>query len=100
MLFWLQPSSSGGGVNEIKLGMLKFAVTKQDSVIDKLVTEMVPSHVEKEVPMLPAHLIFMGVRYVDYVNDERLMQSFLTSAISAIKKAVTVSFTIFLQGFS
>jgi len=82
-------SSPNGTPIPSKLGLLKFTTEQQEGIITKLVIEMKPAHVEKEVPGLPAHIIFMGVRYVDHVNDERLMQSFLTAAISAIKKSVT-----------
>lgn len=71
-------------------GMLQFTSTDQDEVVAKLILDIQPPAVEKEVPGLPAHIVFMGLRYVDHINDERLMQSYLTAVISSVKKRVTV----------
>lgn len=72
-----------------KLGLLKFSAANQDAIVKKLITDMRPEYVDKEVPGLPAHIIFMGIRYIDNVNQERLMQSYLTAVISAIKRRAT-----------
>ena len=71
-------------------GFLEFKPEVESELINKLVFEVEPSHLEKEVPGLPAHLIFMAVRFVDNVNDERWMQRFLASAINGIRKTVKV----------
>ncbi|XP_057301771.1 unconventional myosin-Va-like isoform X2 [Hydractinia symbiolongicarpus] len=70
-------------------GMLQFTSTDQAEVVAKLILDIQPTAVEKEVPGLPAHIVFMGLRYVDHINDERLMQSYLTGVISSVKKRVT-----------
>ena len=60
-------------------------------MINKLIIELEPSVVEREVPGLPAHLIFMAVRFVDNINDERWMQRLLANAINGIRKTVKVN---------
>ncbi|XP_047130704.1 unconventional myosin-Va isoform X1 [Hydra vulgaris] len=69
-------------------GMLNVKGEYQEKVINKLITELHPSQVDKEVPGFPAHLLFMGIRYIDHNSEERLMQSYLTAVISGIKKKV------------
>jgi len=74
---------------EKRLGMLKFNPSNQDLIVRKLVTDLNPEHVEKAMPGLPAHIMFMSIRYIDHVNQERLMQSYLTAIISSIKRRAT-----------
>ena len=74
---------------EKRLGMVKFNASNQDLIVRKLVTDLNPEHVEKAMPGLPAHIMFMSIRYIDYVNQERLMQSYLTAIISSIKRRAT-----------
>jgi len=74
---------------EKKQGMIKFSASIQDDLVRKLVTDLNMEHVEKEMPGLTAHIMFMSIRYIDFVNQERLMQSYLTTIISSIKKRAT-----------
>eukprot|EP00794_Sanderia_malayensis_P004645 gene4645-5253_t len=69
-------------------GVLEFKSDKEAELIGALVNQLEPISVEKEVPGLPAHLIFMAIRYVDALNDERGLQSLLANAITAIRKTV------------
>ena len=75
-----------------KRGMVLFSSENESLLIDKLVLEMQPAQVELDVPGLPAHLIFMCVRYVDDKNDERLMQDLLTNVVKSIRKVVKVGY--------
>ena len=71
-------------------GFLEFKPEAENELISKLIHEIDPNSLEKEVPGLPAHLLFMAIRYVDYVNNERRMQNLLANAINAIRKRVKV----------
>ena len=71
-------------------GFLEFKPEAEHELISKLIQEVDPNSLEKEVPGLPAHLLFMAIRYVDHVNNERGMQSLLANAINAIRKRVKV----------
>lgn len=45
----------------------------------------------KELPGLPAYILFMCIRHTDYMNDDEKVRSLLTNTINAIKKVVKVS---------
>ena len=76
-------------------GFLEYKQEIEPEVINKLIIELEPPSVEKEVPGLPAHLIFMAVRYADHINDERWMQRLLASAIKGIRTTVKVMNIVF-----
>uniref|UniRef100_A0A669P854 Myosin VC n=1 Tax=Phasianus colchicus TaxID=9054 RepID=A0A669P854_PHACC len=40
------------------------------------------------IPGLPAHILFMCVRYADYLNDADMLKSFINVTIDGIKQAV------------
>lgn len=69
-------------------GFLEYKPEAENELIARLISEVEPSVLEKEVPGLPAHLMFMAVRFVDNINDERWMQRLLANAINGIRKTV------------
>ncbi|KAJ6664118.1 hypothetical protein lerEdw1_008333 [Lerista edwardsae] len=40
------------------------------------------------IPGLPAHILFMCVRYADYLNDDDMLKSFMNMAINGIKQVI------------
>lgn len=42
------------------------------------------------IPGLPAHILFMCVRYADYLNDADMLKSFMNATIDGIKQVVKV----------
>lgn len=42
------------------------------------------------IPGLPAHILFMCVRYADYLNDADMLKSFMNVTIDGIKQVVKV----------
>ena len=80
---------------------MEYKPEAENELIARLISEVEPSVLEKEVPGLPAHLMFMAVRFVDNINDERWMQRLLANAINGIRKTVKVSLhlrsTFFIQ---
>lgn len=42
------------------------------------------------IPGLPAHILFMCVRYADYLNDPDMLKSFMNVTIDGIKQVVKV----------
>lgn len=42
------------------------------------------------IPGLPAHILFMCVRYADSLNDASMLKSLMNSAINGIKHVVKV----------
>ena len=54
------------------------------------------------IPGLPAHILFMCVRYADSLNDANMLKSLMNSTFSGIKHVVKVgtAFDIGLWYFS
>uniref|UniRef100_A0A8D2PJW2 Myosin VC n=1 Tax=Zosterops lateralis melanops TaxID=1220523 RepID=A0A8D2PJW2_ZOSLA len=50
-------------------------------------TQMGP-FVVNMIPGLPAHILFMCVRYADYLNDADMLKSFMSATIDGIKQVV------------
>ena len=45
------------------------------------------------IPGLPAHILFMCVRYADSLNDADMLKSLMNSTINGIKQVVKVGTT-------
>ena len=67
-----------------KRGMIEFHISDVDLIVKQLINDLSPGQVSDQIPGLPAHLLFMCVRYCDHVNDDEKLQTLLTSAIGAI----------------
>jgi myosin-5 len=63
---------------------MEFAISDVDLIVKQLIHDLSPGQVSDQIPGLPAHLLFMCVRYCDHVNDDEKLQTLLTSSISAI----------------
>lgn len=50
------------------------------------------------IPGLPAHILFMCVRYADSLNDANMLKSLMNSTINGIKQVVKVG-TVFDIGY-
>lgn len=48
------------------------------------------------IPGLPAHILFMCVRYADSLNDAGMLKSLMNSAINGIKQVVKVGMPLIL----
>lgn len=46
------------------------------------------------IPGLPAHILFMCVRYADSLNDANMLKSLMNSAINGIKHVVKVGVAV------
>lgn len=46
------------------------------------------------IPGLPAYVLFMCVRYADYLNDEAKLKSLMNAIISSVKKVIMVRSTL------
>lgn len=56
-----------------------------------LPTELKPKGVVVNmIPGLPAYILFMCVRYADYLNDEAKLKSLMNATICAVKKVIMV----------
>ena len=64
--------------------MIEFSISDVDLIVKQLIHDLSPGQVSDQIPGLSAHLLFMCIRYCDYMNDDEKLQTLLTSAISAI----------------
>ncbi|XP_011228884.1 unconventional myosin-Vc isoform X1 [Ailuropoda melanoleuca] len=71
------------------LGMLEYKTEDEDKLIQNLILDLKPRGVVVNmIPGLPAHLLFMCVRYADSLNDASMVKSLMNSTINGIKQVV------------
>ncbi|KAM6201370.1 unconventional myosin-Vc [Rhynchocyon petersi] len=71
------------------LGMLEYKKEDEDKLIQNLILDLKPRGVVVNMmPGLPAHILFMCVRYADSLNDASMLKSLMSSAINGIKQVV------------
>ncbi|CAH2273930.1 unconventional myosin-Vc [Pelobates cultripes] len=71
------------------LGMLEFAQDDESKLISNLILDLKPRGVVVNmIPGLPAHIMFMCVRYTDYINDADRIKSLMNASINGIKEVI------------
>ncbi|XP_068168579.1 unconventional myosin-Vc [Antennarius striatus] len=71
------------------LGMFKYKREDEPKLIHNIILDLKPRGVVVNmIPGLPAYILFMCIRHVDYVNDEAKLKSLMDATISAIKQVV------------
>ncbi|KAG8505333.1 Unconventional myosin-Vc [Galemys pyrenaicus] len=71
------------------LGILKYKQEDEAKLIQNLILDLKPRGVVVNmIPGLPAHILFMCVRYADSLNDADMLKSLMNSAINGIKQVV------------
>ncbi|XP_072664647.1 unconventional myosin-Vc isoform X1 [Canis lupus baileyi] len=71
------------------LGMLEYKTEDEEKLIQNLILDLKPRGVVVNmIPGLPAHILFMCVRYADSLNDAGMLKSLMNSAINGIKQVV------------
>ncbi|KAL1782074.1 unconventional myosin-Vc isoform X1 [Sigmodon hispidus] len=75
------------------LGMLEYKKEDEAKIIQNLILDLKPRGVVVNmIPGLPAHILFMCVRYADSLNDADMLKSLMNSAINGIKHVVKEHF--------
>jgi len=69
--------------------MLEYKNEDQTKILKTLIYELDPMVAVKEMRNLPAYLIFMMIRYTDFVNEDERVRSLLMSATGYLKKRIT-----------
>ncbi|KAM3609650.1 uncharacterized protein V6R79_018209 [Siganus canaliculatus] len=70
-------------------GMLEYREGDERRLLKNVVTDLKPRGVAVSVvPALPAYIIFMCLRYADYVNDDQRVSTLLNSTITSIKGVI------------
>ncbi|XP_044129759.1 unconventional myosin-Vc, partial [Bufo gargarizans] len=71
------------------LGMLEFLPEDESKLIVNLILDIKPRGVVVNmIPGLPAHILFMCVRYTDYINDADRIKSLMNASINGIKQVI------------
>uniref|UniRef100_A0A8C3KKK9 Myosin VC n=1 Tax=Calidris pygmaea TaxID=425635 RepID=A0A8C3KKK9_9CHAR len=71
------------------VGMMEYKKEDEDRIIQNLILDLKPRGVVVNmIPGLPAHILFMCVRYADYLNDADMLKSFMNVTIDGIKQVV------------
>uniref|UniRef100_A0A8D2PJ69 Myosin VC n=1 Tax=Zosterops lateralis melanops TaxID=1220523 RepID=A0A8D2PJ69_ZOSLA len=73
------------------IGMMEYKKEDEERIIQNLILDLKPRGVVVNmIPGLPAHILFMCVRYADYLNDADMLKSFMSATIDGIKQVVKV----------
>ena len=75
-------------------GMIEYSPEDEEKLIRTLIIDMNPASVADDIPGLPAHILFMCIRHADHMNDDRRLQSLLSSSINSIRKVVKVNLVV------
>ncbi|NWR04653.1 MYO5C protein, partial [Paradoxornis webbianus] len=71
------------------IGMMEYRKEDEERIIQNLILDLKPRGVVVNmIPGLPAHILFMCVRYADYLNDADMLKSFMNATIDGIKQVV------------
>ncbi|XP_006831700.1 PREDICTED: unconventional myosin-Vc [Chrysochloris asiatica] len=71
------------------LGMLEYKREDEAKLIQNLILDLKPRGVVVNmIPGLPAHILFMCIRYADSLNDATMLTSLMNSTINGIKHVV------------
>ncbi|XP_065589931.1 unconventional myosin-Vc [Cyrtonyx montezumae] len=71
------------------IGMMEYKKEDEERIVQNLILDLKPRGVVVNmIPGLPAHILFMCVRYADYLNDADMLKSFINATIDGIKQVV------------
>ena len=70
------------------LGMLEYNKEQEDKLLRVIITELKPRLASQMLPGLPAYILFMLIRHLDHINDDKNVRSLIQGAISQVKKTI------------
>merc|ERR1719208_512261 len=70
------------------LGMLEYNKDQEDKLLRGIITELKPRTAAQMLPGLPAYVMFMLIRHLDHINDDRSVRTLIQGAISHVKKTI------------
>jgi len=71
-----------------QLGMLEYNKDQEDKLLRAIITELKPRIAAQMLPGLPAYVMFMLIRHLDHINDDRSVRTLIQGAISHVKKTI------------
>ncbi|CAM9227513.1 unnamed protein product [Lampetra planeri] len=83
------PQTFAPAVPKEYLGMLEYNREDESRLIQNIILDLKPTGVVVNmIPALPAYILFLCVRYADYLNDDAKLKSLMNAIISAVKKVI------------
>ncbi|XP_027696656.1 unconventional myosin-Vc isoform X1 [Vombatus ursinus] len=71
------------------IGMMEYKKEDEAKLVQNLILDLKPRGVVVNmIPGLPAHILFMCVRYADSLNDVSMLKSFMNITINGIKQVI------------
>jgi len=70
------------------LGMLEYNKEQEDKLLRVIITELKPRLASQMLPGLPAYILFMLIRHLDHINDDKNVRSLIQGAIAQVKKTI------------
>ncbi|CAF1195423.1 unnamed protein product [Rotaria sp. Silwood1] len=67
-------------------GMIKCTPPETERITDSVILDLKPRLAAKYIPGIPAYILFMCIRYIDFVDDEAHVAGFLSAVTKKIKK--------------
>ncbi|CAB1454539.1 unnamed protein product [Pleuronectes platessa] len=81
--------SSAPALPKEYLGMLEYKREDEPKLIQNIILDLKPKGVVVNmIPGLPAYIVFMCVRFADYLNDEAKLKSLMNAIICSVKKVI------------
>ena len=75
--------------------MLQWNLEDKDKIVSALLVNLKPSAFEGQIPCLPAHLLFMCLRYGDHIKNEHQVTVLLEGIIKGIQQvSLLISFSM------
>merc|ERR1719410_1225693 len=70
------------------LGMLEYAKDQEEKLLKSIITDLKPRIASQMLPGMPAYILFMLIRHLDHINDDKNVRSLIQGGISHIKKTI------------
>merc|ERR1719445_189322 len=70
------------------LGMLEYNKEQEDKLLRVIITELKPRLASQMLPGLPAYILFMLIRHLDHINDDKSVRTLIQGAIAQVKKTI------------
>jgi len=72
------------------LGMLEYSkeTGTEDRLLKCIITDLKPRTAAQMLPGLPAYVLFMLIRHLDHINDDKNVRSLIQGGIGCVKKTI------------
>ena len=70
------------------LGMLEYPKDQEEKLLKAVITDLKPRVAAALLPGMPAYVMFMLIRHLDHINDDKNVRSLIQGGISHNKKTI------------